>query len=113
MKKDIMALWVNALRSGEYKKGRNRLKTDFLDDRDSLFCCLGVLCDLHAKETGNEWEHGFYLGDGAGLPREVREWAGLENKNQHMCAKLTFINDNSYKSFSQIANYIEENIDTL
>lgn len=108
-----MVLWVNALRSGEYKQGRNRLKTDFLDDRDSLFCCLGVLCDLHAKETGNKWQNGSYLGDAKGLPIEVRKWAGLKNRgtaSKHI--SLVYLNDN-FKSFSQIADYIEENSDTL
>lgn len=33
--------WVKALRSGEYKQGRTKLRS--LDDK---FCCLGVLCNL-------------------------------------------------------------------
>ena len=41
-----MSKWLEALRSGEYIQGRDRLR---LGDR---FCCLGVACDLYAKETG-------------------------------------------------------------
>ena len=33
--------WINALRSGDYEQGNNRLRT-----LDNKFCCLGVLCTL-------------------------------------------------------------------
>lgn len=46
MKKEIADLWVAALRSGKYKQGRTTLK-----NRDSEFCCLGVLCDISGLST--------------------------------------------------------------
>ena len=56
MKPEIKQKWINALRSGEYEQGRKSLR-----DRNK-YCCLGVLCDLHAKETGNKWvEDQYYL----------------------------------------------------
>lgn len=75
-------MWVAALESGEYKQGRCKLR-----GLDGGFCCLGVLCDLHAKATGKEWvvdgnpDTIRYTYDGAGgaLPHVVREWAGLPN----------------------------------
>jgi len=52
MKTHIKELWLTALNSGEYKQGRNTLK-----DKLNRFCCLGVLCDLYIKETGDgEWD---------------------------------------------------------
>lgn len=41
-RRQVYDLWIKALRSGEYKQGRNRLK------RRDRFCCAGVLCDLAA-----------------------------------------------------------------
>lgn len=37
--------WLEALRSGEYKQGRRRLKTK-LSDGSYEYCCLGVLCEI-------------------------------------------------------------------
>lgn len=42
----IKAKWVAALRSGNYKQGAGFLR------QGNNFCCLGVLCDLYAKENG-------------------------------------------------------------
>lgn len=46
---EIKTKWLEALRSGEYKQGRSLLhyKTD---EGEDCFCCLGVLCDIAAKE---------------------------------------------------------------
>jgi hypothetical protein len=52
MDKRIKGLWLKALRSGEYKQGREYLN-------NNGFCCLGVLCDLYAKET----DHGRWIED--------------------------------------------------
>lgn len=38
---DIVEQWIMALRSGQYKQGKHRLR----NDRDE-FCCLGVLADI-------------------------------------------------------------------
>lgn len=73
MKKNIKKLWVKALRSGKYKQGCRALRYD------NMFCCLGVLCDLHRKRTkkkGNIWRNNAYLGYRAGIPEDVQKWAG-------------------------------------
>jgi hypothetical protein len=46
MNPEIKARWVAALRSGEYKQAREKLR------HNGAHCCLGVLCDLFAKEDG-------------------------------------------------------------
>lgn len=121
MNAKVKEAWLKALRSGEYQQGR-----DFLH-RDSSFCCLGVLCDLYAKSTGNgNWvvqgDNEFYTfvsssGDmDTCLPESVLSWADmpiyapegapeLKASNQ----SLAGLNDAGF-TFSQLADYIEENL---
>lgn len=83
MKPEVKEAWIKALRSGKYKQGQRRLRTN-----DGKFCCLGVLCDISGlaewgtgKGPGAYQEPGDYLGEGAVLPVAVQEWAGLEDGN--------------------------------
>jgi hypothetical protein len=55
------ALWVAALRSGEYPQGRDHLATK-RGDGTFAFCCLGVACEVAIKN---------------GLPLSVREDVGM------------------------------------
>lgn len=83
------------------------------------YCCLGVLCDLAIKSgeiAGARWE-GFNFVDAEGgveggiLPGVVREWAGLDSSNPahgDPDYALTELNDNVRKSFTQIADLIEQ-----
>lgn len=68
-----------ALEGGEYKQGRERLR-----DMEDGMCCLGVACDLYAKEHGAEglWntssEGAHYFGSDAHVPpAAVQEWLGF------------------------------------
>lgn len=126
MKKRIKDMWLEALRSGKYKQGKNQLKNG-----NSNFCCLGVLCDLHAKETGGAWadnpiSSGYkkYKGAQVFLPKPVIEWAGLiardgQPKNRNMrfigeggrTTSLALMNDgvrSPQLGFEQLANIIEK-----
>lgn len=47
--KEVIEHWIKALRSGEYKQAQNKLK----NTQKNSFCCLGVLCDLAAKDGGD------------------------------------------------------------
>ncbi len=112
MKPEIKARWVAALRSGEYKQGQKMLK-----NLDGSFCCLGVLCELHAKETGTEWELGdsgnpCYLEHTALVPQEVKEWAGLDycaGGNVQIGLQRDYLpaQNDIGKTFEQIADAIE------
>ena len=42
---EARALWVKALRSGEYKQTTGQLR------KDDGHCCLGVACDLYGKHV--------------------------------------------------------------
>jgi len=114
MNQEIKQRWIQALRSGEYKQGTSTLK---FQDR---FCCLGVLCDLHAKETGNEWndypEEGFrsdYLEDEATLPDAVMDWAGLSEHDpvvrtgESTVCGIAYYNDREKYKFDELADLIE------
>lgn len=45
MNKELMRKWIDALRNGEYKQGRHRLKKTDKKGNES-HCCLGVLVEI-------------------------------------------------------------------
>lgn len=97
-------LWLEALRSGEYKQGRKVLKTN-----SELFCCLGVYADAVEQvswEPTRSYHYQFVSNDGVpqntGLPASM-----VEREHQ---AHLIYLNDTEVQTFDQIANWIEENI---
>jgi hypothetical protein len=109
MNPQIKQKWVSALRSGDYQQGRSYLRTD------NGFCCLGVLCDLYAKENNVEWNlanngHNYeFQNNESDLP-SVIEWAGVEDHNPAIClVPLVVINDTG-STFEQIANLIENHL---
>ena len=50
MEHEVAMKWVAALRSGDYGQCRGSLRTREGDNLGNEFCCLGVLCDVFAKE---------------------------------------------------------------
>lgn len=111
MKPAILKKWVKALRSGRYKQGKHSLK---IINGIPRYCCLGVLCDLHAKAKGNKWKENEYLGAENILPAEVVIWAGLGRANPKLVGEFldkdctaAGIND-SGKRFKTIAKLIEQ-----
>jgi len=106
-------MWVNALRSKEYKQTKHSLRTT-----SDTYCCLGVLCDLYAKDSGNNlWQENspytnYTFDDHAGtLPECVVKWAEINNTGtysfQGIETSLTVKNDQGF-TFEQIAKLIEE-----
>lgn len=122
MNPKVKQKWLEALRSGEYKQTKENLRDG------NGFCCLGVLCDLHAKERGTNWVRliDFYelYGEMQLLPLSVQEWAGLDNDMGGMVdfeyekdgvvyvksESLPEINDTWKKDFNEIADLIEEQL---
>ena len=106
MNADIKRQWIAALRSGEYQQTRGRLRNN------GGYCCMGVLCDLHAKESGGLWtgsqEDGWaYRFEGVVLPSVVADWAGIAGLNPMVDgAALGYRNDNG-GTFDEIADLIE------
>lgn len=114
MNQEVKEKWVKALRSGEYKQGFRALR------RGDAFCCLGVLCDIFAKEKGLDWDADCrFMDEGGVLPTTVKKWAELsscnpiaekENKDQvSLEIAFTELNDRGC-SFGDIADKIEQNL---
>jgi hypothetical protein len=94
------AQWVAALRSGEYEQCKMQLTYN------GKFCCLGVGALLAEKAgviTDAEWIHNCYL------PEKVVKWLGLRTEQGSYGQEefLSSDNDNSRKTFSEIADIIE------
>lgn len=106
-------VWVDALRSGEYKQGYNRLET-----AQGTYCCLGVACDLYIKHEGDltrtvdEYNVVIFGDQTAILPDRVCEWldlkpwGDLKTPIEYMTT-LTRLNDSLSCDFRQIADVIE------
>lgn len=132
MNTEIKKKWLSALRSGEYLQSKGTLKNE------DGYCCLGVLCDLYAKEHDDvNWEHRtfedsqcdkFYFdGNSEYLSLSVIEWAGLKSHDPSIQIEYENVNDNGttftdyYEqplselndegvSFMKIADYIEDKL---
>ena len=114
MKPEIKERWVKALRSGEYEQ------TTGILHGDEGYCCLGVLCDLYAKEHDVFWNYNSntmrydMFGEDLNLPLKVVEWASV-NRNPAVVQEgmgtttLSFMNDGGF-DFNQIAQIIEEQL---
>ena len=104
---EIKQMWVEKLRSGDYKQGTNALR-----NRQDEFCCLGVLCDIvHSdgwKKLENspfrDYTHESGTLDGTFLTGTILKDVGL---SEHDASNLVEINDMG-DSFVDIANYIEK-----
>lgn len=134
MRHDVAERWVKALRSGEYEQGRGVLR-----DHNNRYCCLGVLCDLYAKEKGKDWTLNPDRGAGYGslysihhatgiLPFEVMEWADIKTEEGLLpeayprasrtlptlgaARDLTGLNDSGY-TFTAIADLVELHKDAI
>ncbi len=106
MNSKIKREWVEHLRSGDYVQGRLKLR-----DYHDRFCCLGVLCNIHAihhpgiaQVENNSIE---YIGNDANLPNTVRYWAEID---QTSIGILVTMNDSDRLSFAAIADWIDTNL---
>lgn len=101
MKKELRDRWCAALRSGEYRQGRDALQPE--DDR---FCCIGVLASIVAPEL---WDHEEGLHDGAvgEMSPRVRELTGLSALDE---GRAIGWNDKDEHDFATIAELIEHEI---
>lgn len=129
MNPEVKALWMEALRSGEYQRTEGTLCRVGVG-RES-YCCLGVLTDLAAKAGVVEWAVGSAMGvdrlvvmeevgrgdlkltheEASVLPTKVKEWAGLSEDDPGVQwgvekLHLSTVNDRGV-GFDEIANLIE------
>ena len=117
MDQNLKRKWIEALRSGKYRQGYDRLH------RGQTFCCLGVLCEV----AGFDWEPTetpeiFRCRAGVDYIEEpdILEEFGLDEKDHEL---LYCMNDGTFPdmvqpptgnervhSFLEIADWIEEHL---
>ena len=103
MRKDIADKWVKALRGGEYEQGKDSLQSM------NGFCCLGVLCDLAAKNNVlvNTREGSLLVGNYLADQKPVMEWSGVTTtKGDFGVGSLADMNENG-SNFNELADTIE------
>ena len=111
--KEAIRLWVDALRSGEYKQGKEVLH----NIKNNTFCCLGVACEVLMQHLDIKKTEGEYGGSPVSLyeyeevrernilPASLRAFLGVHD-TFHL--RLFKMNDQYNKSFMEIADFIEE-----
>jgi len=101
MKNNDIKDWVNALRSGEYKQGKDRLCIG------NRYCCLGVMIDVLIDGDWEPIDNDVWSFNGnLMMPTgDLLEKLGLSLQAAHM---LTLLNDKRM-SFNYIADFIELN----
>ncbi len=120
-KRQIRIAWLNALESGKYRQGNGALSIK-TSGKHREYCCLGVLCELAAKEgvvkknvrkdvgscTGyGEDDKTYYL------PKEVKQWAGLKSDQGAYSNTTLAIQNDDGKSFKEIAKLIRKHASQL
>lgn len=104
MKKKKLSLWLQALRSKQYLQTKNALKNN------DGYCPFGVLCEISGLGT---WEPEpksskyQYFGQINYLPKQVREWAGISDKESgDLTAFVLVYNDQIGLSFEEMADIL-------
>jgi hypothetical protein len=115
--KENMKIWVDALRSGNYRQTQKKLRNE-----DGAMCCLGVACEVFGQGTWNgdpdNSEYIYYTTPDGGhesglLPHEVQEWLGVSSINPEVIdaegygTSLANANDAMGWDFPTIADAIE------
>ena len=103
MNKDIKVKWLEALRGGKYKQCKGRLR-----DTSNGFCCLGVLADVNGESWGVQKFDRIEL-EGTDDLEGTTYWANGTGLRMSQASTLAKLND-AGKSFSQIADHIEEKL---
>lgn len=95
--------WVKALRSGEYKQGQIKLQ------KGDEYCCLGVAGILCGLGDHDLLDHSLFYNQTNAIHLLPSEIVGLASRNT-LVGSLTTMND-SGKSFPEIADWIEQNVE--
>lgn len=120
--KETVKKWISALRSGEYKQGKFRLKR-INEGGSCQYCCLGVLCETVGM-TFSDFEGACSIVSSANtrnvhtIDKFICEefdllWlhsAYAENPYYVLMSKLIIMNDDDSVTFEEIADWVEKNI---
>lgn len=125
--KDVKDKWVAALRSGEYAQCEGRMSREVMLDgyQTTGYCCLGVLEKITIGQVISDGTPSAESANAIGIVfafKDATEPDGTNNYGE-VCGShfsvsrqgeevmLTNLNDNG-TSFSEIADLIEENVET-
>lgn len=113
MKKELAMKWIEALRSGNYKQGKQFL------NKNEKYCCLGVLCEIEGllKRTDVMSGATVYFSDDRWLTKALASYPGKNLRSSQgiilsMGTTLATLNDTGRK-FAEIANIIEKHWEEL
>ena len=120
---DVKAQWVEALRSGKYHQGQERLRTRYTD-QSRFYCCLGVLCEVQGVLNDNGslfYPHYGNINDPDELVRpllapEIHSalWQRVPVEGREGTWRvekvLSHLNDIKRLTFDDIADWIEEHL---
>lgn len=119
MNPEIKALWLKALRSGDFAQVQGHLG----DTKG--FCCLGVLCEIAVAKgkitkelrslNDNEDRIVYDVHSLTTLSDKVQDWAELSARDPCIqyegdCHTLSSLNDEVGLNFVQIADVIEKEL---
>jgi hypothetical protein len=106
-------LWIEALENRKYRQVQGSLKKRRNQDGRQGFCCLGVLCDLAAKDGGAQWmqsskeDAADFLGLSGELAPVIRKFMGMTDDDE---SHLIEMNDSNGAGFKKIATYIRKEL---
>ena len=107
MNERAKTLWLEALRSGEYRQCSGSLV-----DQDGAMCVMGVLNAVYFKDVPDapgikSWEEKRHTD-----PLAMQRWAGLGNWLQELAlsGKWPMTINDAGTSFSELADMIEEQV---
>lgn len=118
--KELVKLWVEALRSGQYRQIADRLRREL--DTGYGYCCLGVLCEI-AKPLASEELLERKLQDDGYIPTEINKLLQQQAIDGSLIARfrelvvqmpsgnltaVTILNDDLQMSFNEIADLLEQ-----
>lgn len=109
MKAETKKAWVAALRSGDYLQCKTALRFT-REGAPAHYCCLGVLCELNNDLIicPVNTSIASYKQD----PRRSGTVpSGYQGLDKEAIDELITMNDSQGKTFSEIADWIEENIE--
>ena len=99
--KEFTEKWTAALRSGSYKQTESQLY-----DGDNGFCCLGVACVVAGHLKNKLTGYGFP----ADVFQRLKIPKSLHTDEEDLAHLLSTMND-AGKSFEQIADWIDKNVE--
>ena len=102
--------WIEALRSGRYRKAVGMLKGGA-----NTFCAQGVLCEIAITHGRGQWWEGMYQapdglvssGEACGLVIDLIGGVGRYDAADMMARKIVVMNDFQGATFDEIADEIE------